>query len=363
MFGIASDALETVSAAAVCSALFGRVEISEEGGVLGEVGLDRLKTVLEPAFQPALAELVLDPVQIAVAHMENHRDGRGRHQWAERPNSATTTPIACVNLRGLLLINPRAGADSRPDPEELREEAERRGIEVRVLGEGEDAAAVARMATADVLGSAGGDGSIASVAAVAVERELPFVCVPFGTRNHFARDLGLDRDDPVGALDAFSGEERRVDVGRVGDRRFLNNVSLGLYGRLVHRREHRRRRGQLFAGARALWLSLRERRHVWARLDGEPVNARVLLVANNGYELHTFAIGERARLDEARVHLYAAKGWLPRSWEERVGERFTIEAAEPLEAAVDGEPALLEPPLEFSVEPRALRVLLPCAPG
>ena len=97
------------------------------------------------------------------------------------------------------------------------------------------------------------------MAAVAVERDLPFVVVPYGTRNHFARDLGLDCDDPVAALEAFDGEERRVDVGRVGERRFLNNVSLGLYATLVHRREHHRRRRQLFAGLRALWLSLRER--------------------------------------------------------------------------------------------------------
>ena len=88
------------------------------------------------------------------------------------------------------------------------------------------------------------------VAAVAVERGAPFVCVPFGTRNHFARDLGLDRGDPVAALDAFAGEERRIDMGRAGERRFLNNVSLGLYASLVHRRERHRRRGQVLAGAR-----------------------------------------------------------------------------------------------------------------
>ena len=91
---------------------------------------------------------------------------------------------------------------------------------------------------------AGGDGSLALVAQVALERDAAFVCIPFGTRNHFARDLGLDRDDPIGALRAFSAEtDRRIDVGRADERLFLNNVSLGLYARLVHRREaHRRRR-------------------------------------------------------------------------------------------------------------------------
>jgi diacylglycerol kinase family enzyme len=266
-------------------------------------------------------------------------------------------------VRALLLINPRAGRGSGVDAEQLRAEGERRGVEARVLQEGDDPVAIAREAETDVLGAAGGDGSIAGVAAVAVERELPFVCVPFGTRNHFARDLGLDRKDPVAALDGFAGEERRVDLGRVGERRFLNNVSLGLYAALVHRREHHRRRGEMLAGARAVWLSLRERRGVWAQLDGRPVSARVVLVASNAYELSLFSIGERDQLDDGRLHLYTATGWLPRRWEERSGERFAVEAPGPLEVAIDGEPDVLEPPLEFTIEPRALRVLLPGAPG
>jgi len=265
-------------------------------------------------------------------------------------------------LAGLLLINPRAGR-ARPSAEELSSEAKRLGIEAKVVGEGENAAELARGASADVLGAAGGDGSVASVAAVAVERDLPFVCVPFGTRNHFARDVGLDRDDPFAALAAFEGEERRVDMGRVGDRRFLNNVSLGVYASLVHRREHHRRRGEVLAGLRALWLGLRRQRGVWAELDGEPVRARIVLVANNAYGLSLFSIGERERLDEGRLHVYAARGWLPREWDERAGERFRIDAPGPLKVAIDGEPVVLEPPLELEIEPRALRVLLPRAPG
>ena len=276
---------------------------------------------------------------------------------------AATAPIACRAVRALLLINPRAGRGPGVGTDELRAEAERRGIETRVLREGDDPEAAARAADADVMGAAGGDGSIATVAAVAVERGLPFVCVPFGTRNHFARDLGLDRGDPLAALDAFEGEERRVDVGRVGERRFLNNVSLGLYAALVHRRERHRRRGEVLAGARALWLGLRRRGGVWARLDGRPVSARVVLVASNAYELSLFSIGERERLDDGHLHLYTATGWLPRDWQERSGERFTIEAPGPLQAAIDGEPEVLQPPLEFSLEPRALRVLLPREPG
>jgi diacylglycerol kinase family enzyme len=265
-------------------------------------------------------------------------------------------------VAGVLLINPRAGR-ARPDASELQAEAERRGIEARIVGEGEDIADLARNARAEALGAAGGDGSVASVAAVAVERDLPFVCVPFGTRNHFARDLGLDRDDPFAALDAFAGEERRVDIGRAGDRRFLNNVSLGIYASLVHRRERHRRRGELLAGVRALWLGLRRRRGVWAELDGRPVRARVVLVANNAYLLSLFSIGERERLDEGRLYLYTARGWLPREWEEQSGDHFQLDAPGPLRVAIDGEPEVLEPPVELSVEPGALRVLLPRAPG
>ena len=262
-------------------------------------------------------------------------------------------------MRGFLLINPRAGTES-PTTDELAAAARERGVEAHLLREGEDAAELARTADAEVLAAAGGDGSVAAVAAVAIERDLPFVVVPYGTRNHFARDVGLKRDDPLAALDAFGGEERRVDVGRAGERRFLNNVSLGLYAALVHRRDHRRRRRETLAGLRALWLSLRHRPEAWVRVDGKPVRARVLLVANNAYELSLFSIGERERLDEGRLYLYAAKGVLPRTWDERGGERFELDVPEgKVSAAVDGEPVELETPLELAVEPGALRVLLP----
>ncbi len=262
-------------------------------------------------------------------------------------------------VRALLLINPRAGSES-PTTDELAQAARERGIDVHVVGEGDDPAELAKAAEAEILAAAGGDGTVATVASVAAERGLPFGVVPFGTRNHFARDVGLDRDDPLAALDAFDGEERRVDLGRAGERRFLNNVSLGLYADLVHRRERHRRRRQALAGLRAIWLSLRRRRGVWATVDGEPVQARVLLVANNAYELSLFSIGLRDRLDERRLYLYRARGVLPRTWEEESGERFTLDApSRRVRAAVDGEPVELETPLELAIEPGALRVLLP----
>jgi diacylglycerol kinase family enzyme len=244
--------------------------------------------------------------------------------------------------------------------DELRERAGELGIETHVLREGEDAGELARGAHADSLGVAGGDGSLAPVTEVALERDLPFVCVPYGTRNHFARDLGLDRDDPLAALKAFSGAERRIDVGRADGELFLNNVTLGLYAQLVHRREHHRRRSEAFARLRALLLVVRRRgREQQLTINGRAISATVVLVANNAYELDLFNVGERKRLDEGRLYLYVAHEWRPRTWEERSGVEFSIEGAPRLQAAMDGEPAELEPPLRFSIEPRTLRVLVP----
>jgi diacylglycerol kinase family enzyme len=260
---------------------------------------------------------------------------------------------------GYLIVNPRSGED-RPTAEELAAEAERRDIRVHVLREGDDAAELARSADAPALGMAGGDGSLAPIAAVAIERDLPFVCVPFGTRNHFARDLGLDRDDPLAALAAFDGDERPVDVGRADGRVFLNNVSLGLYARLVHRREDHGRRREALAGARALALVARNRRPLRVTVDGEHLSARIVLVASNAYELSLFSLGERPSLTDGLLHLYTARGWLPREWKDRSSARFTLDAsASRLEGALDGEPVVLEPPIRFEIAPRALRVLLP----
>jgi len=266
-------------------------------------------------------------------------------------------------MNGFLILNPRSGRES-PSPEELRAEAERRGIRVHVLEEHDDLEALARGADADILGMAGGDGSLAAVAGVAIECDLPFVCIPFGTRNHFARDLGLDRDDPLRALDAFSGEERRVDVGRVGERLFLNNVSLGLYALLVHRREHHRRRRNALARLRAIVLTLKDRRR-WRRftIDGERVRARLVLVANNDYSLELLSLGERERLDEGLLHLYIPHGFRRITWEERTSTQLEIGSPRPrMRAAIDGEPEHLETPLRFRVDPLALRVLVPRPP-
>jgi diacylglycerol kinase family enzyme len=265
-------------------------------------------------------------------------------------------------VTGFLLVNPRAGGARHT--EALLERAEERGVRVRLLEPGDDPAELARAADADALGIAGGDGSLAAVAAVAIERELPFVCVPFGTRNHFARDIGLDRGDPLAAIDAFrGGEERRIDVGRANGRLFLNNVSLGLYAQLVHRREAHRRRRDAFARLRALGILLARRAPLGITIDGQLVEARVVLVSNNAYDLELLSVGERARIDSGRLGLYVPRGLMRHAWIERAGTRFEIDAgSHRLDAAFDGDPEVLETPVEFTIDPAALRVLTPRRP-
>ncbi|MDX6476791.1 MAG: hypothetical protein QOH95_2302 [Gaiellaceae bacterium] len=335
--------------------------------MLGEVLLDRLHTAFGPVFDPGAREIVFDPVDgAAVVHepmIDRAPDGRmSRTAHFSTRAAQVEGPGIRRGVTAFLIVNPRSG-DGGAD--ELLAEAGSRGIRTHVLEQGDDLSELARAADADALAMAGGDGSLAVVAGVALERDLPFACIPFGTRNHFARDLGLDRNDPIGALDALvDGEERRIDVGRANGRLFLNNVSLGIYARLVHRREHHRRRSDAFARLRGLAILATNRKPLGITVGGEPIRARVVLVSNNAYTLEVLSVGERERLDEGKLHLYAPRGLFRSSREDRSGERFTLDAAAGrLQAAVDGEPEVLDTPIDFTIEPRALRVLLPRSPG
>lgn len=245
--------------------------------------------------------------------------------------------------------------------EELHAAVRAAAASVHVLRKGESLERLAREADVDVLAMAGGDGSLGVVAGVAIERDLPFLCIPWGTRNHFAADAGLDGDDPLGVLDALrEGRERRVDVGRVGERVFLNNVSFGVYARVVHRRERGRRRGEMLARVRALVRSLPDHRRIERFVvDGEPVRASILLVANNEYRLDLLSLGERERLDEGVLAIYAARGLRRLEWTERRATQVRVEGPTGLRAARDGEPVLLRSPVELRVDRCALRLLLP----
>ncbi|MBV9167654.1 MAG: diacylglycerol kinase, partial [Solirubrobacterales bacterium] len=151
-------------------------------------------------------------------------------------------PSALRPTHPVLFYNPRSGG-GKAARFNVADEARRRGIEPVELSPGTDLEELVRAAVrngADGLAMAGGDGSQAIVAAIASERGLPYACIPAGTRNHFALDLGVDRDDVVGALDAFvDGGERTVDLAEVNGRVFVNNVSLGLYAEAVQRSGYR----------------------------------------------------------------------------------------------------------------------------
>ena len=221
------------------------------------------------------------------------------------------------------------------------------------------------------------------MAQVAVERDVPFVCVPFGTRNHFARDVGLDEGDPLSALAAFEGREVRVDVGVVNDSFFLNNVSLGIYASFVHDPK-RKTRNRLIAFLRMAPAALgRARRPLALTFDVEgrrrEHDALVVLVANNDYRMTTMAdLGARARLDEGLLHAYVVEAADRRTLLALLGKAVLGNAEEAegwvdwacptlrvdfrrarVHAAIDGEPVVLEPPLELAIRPRGLRVLLP----
>ena len=151
------------------------------------------------------------------------------------------TPVGPAR-HGVLIMNPKSGG-GKATRFELADEARRRGIEPVVLEPGSDLVQLAEDAIdrgADVIGMAGGDGSQALVASVAMRHDVALVCIPAGTRNHFALDLGLDRDDVVGALDAFGDAvERRIDLAEVSGHVFVNNVSLGIYAKIVQSPEYR----------------------------------------------------------------------------------------------------------------------------
>ncbi len=151
-------------------------------------------------------------------------------------------PTAEAPKRAVVIWNPKSGG-GKALAANLDAEARARGIEPIELRPGDDLIQLVRDAVsngADALAAAGGDGTQALVATIAAELDLPFACIPAGTRNHFALDLGVDRDDVVGALDAFvNGGERRVDLAEVNGRVFVNNVSLGLYAEAVQRSGYR----------------------------------------------------------------------------------------------------------------------------
>ncbi len=285
---------------------------------------------------------------------------------------------------GVLIMNPRSGG-GKVEELDLAGEARRRRIIPVILNRGDDLRRIAEEAIqegADVIGMAGGDGSQALVASVASESDVAYVCVPAGTRNHFAQDLGLDRNNVVGALDAFTdGVERRIDLARVGDRVFVNNVSLGTYARILQSDKYRAAKTQT-ALAMLPDLFGPDAELFDLRFDGPDgvshPTAHMILVSNNPYQLTQ--IGGRAtrsRMDSGLLGVVSMRIDSPSYVAEMVAleaarqikrfrglltwtdTTFSVDSRDPIEVGVDGEALVLEPPLEFVAMPGALRVRLP----
>jgi diacylglycerol kinase family enzyme len=281
-------------------------------------------------------------------------------------------PPAPAPRRPVLFFNPKSG-DGKAERFSVAAEARARGIEPIELGPPWDLEGLVRKAVAggaDGLAMAGGDGSQAIVGAIAAELDLPYACVPAGTRNHFALDLGVDRDDVIGALDAFvDGGERRVDLAEVNGRVFVNNVSLGLYADAVQRKGYRnaKLRTLLAAvpevlGPEGAGLDLR-----WTGPGGhDHASGAAILVSNNRYRLgRAVGSGTRPRIDDGRLGITIAgapsgrggDGRLPqRPWREWTAPVFEVDSDHPVPAGIDGEAVKLQPPLCFRIRPGILRV-------
>jgi len=274
--------------------------------------------------------------------------------------------------RPVLFYNPRSGG-GKAERLHIASEARARGIEPVELAPGTDLEELVRDAVsrgADALAMAGGDGSQAVVAAIAAEHALPYACVPAGTRNHFALDLGVDRDDVIGALDALvDGGERVVDLAEVNGRVFVNNVSLGVYGEAVQLPGYREAKLRTLLDTIPDVVGPEAKRQPlsWADADGRQREGRAtVLVSNNRYRLgQLLGSGTRPRLDEGLLGIVVADAPTDarahrlrrsRPWQEWTARSFTVQAPERVAAGIDGEAAQLQAPLRFRIRARALKV-------
>ncbi|GGM06729.1 hypothetical protein GCM10010129_58240 [Streptomyces fumigatiscleroticus] len=293
-----------------------------------------------------------------------------------------------TTTRVVIVANPHSGG-GKAARSDLIDRAEGLGARVWPTTAEHDAASLARRAVEEgtqVLGVAGGDGTVSAVAAVAAAAHRPLLVVPAGTRNHFARDLGLDIRDPVLSLDALSnGILTRVDLATVGPHVFVNNVSFGIYAEALLEPGYREDKARTFARVAPDYL----RGEQWVEADidtpqGPIRRPQVVLVSNNPYHLATPRyLGRRFSLTTGTLGCIVLRrppdtppdllrrlrrDLLRQDDRERTGEpavawtaaEITMRGGTPhLHAGIDGEPVTLPLPVTCRVRPGGLRVLLP----
>ena len=293
------------------------------------------------------------------------------------------TPVPAAT-RGVLFMNLKSGG-GKAERFHLVDECTRRGIEPVVLEAGMDWLQTVRDKAAsgevDVLGMAGGDGSQAMVGTVAAEFGLPMVVVPAGTRNHLALDLGVDRDDVVGALDAYGeATERTMDLADVNGHVFVNNVSLGLYAAIVRSPDYRDAKADttLATLPQVLGPDTEPFDLRFTRPDGQDQHgAHVIQISNNPYGDAPGSMGSRPRLDThqlgvislvigeeggAAAFLAALATGHPERFKGLVSwttPTFEVTSDAPIEIGLDGETQVMDSPLRFSIRPTPVRVRLP----
>ncbi|MEU0203447.1 MULTISPECIES: diacylglycerol kinase family protein [unclassified Streptomyces] len=281
--------------------------------------------------------------------------------------------------RPFLLLNPRSGG-GKVEKFGLKEKAEALGARVVLLDpeQRQDVTALARAAVADgadLLGVAGGDGTQALVAAVAAEHRLPFLVIAAGTRNHFAMDLGLDRDDPSRCLDALTdGVELRVDLGFADDRPFVNNASFGVYGAVVQSPGYREDKVGAALERLPELLTRQSGPRLTASADGTTIaDPQAVLVSNNPYRMDDpFGFGRRERLNSGRLGVLAVRvdsaveaaelllSPRPEGLTVLTAQHVVVHADTPhLEVGLDGEALTLPAPVHCRIARRALRVRVP----
>ncbi|MFD8600388.1 diacylglycerol/lipid kinase family protein [Kitasatospora sp. NPDC059646] len=300
------------------------------------------------------------------------RAGRGAQEMPEREAARPRRPV--------LIMNPKSGG-GKVEKFRLPERARELGAEVVLLDPSapQDVAELAERAVADgadLLGVAGGDGTQALVAQVAARHGLPFLVVSAGTRNHFALDLGLDRNDPARCLDALTdGVELRVDLGEVAGRAFVNNVSFGTYAEIVQNPEYRDAKASTVLAMLPDLLAGYAGAELTAEAGGEVLEQpQAVLVSNNPYDAGDLLDpGRRSRLDLGRLGVLgvrvdgaaqvadlALRGTSAEAVRTLMGREVLVTAETArIPVAVDGEALELDVPVRCVIRPAALRVRVP----